>query len=59
MSKKYPVPTVNPKGKHGDRPVNRDLQGSELIEGKHKDLHNNPSYDKRFTDAMKSWKNTK
>ena len=56
MSEKYPVPSVNPNGKHGDRPVTRDLQGSKIINGKHEDLVNNPSYGKRYEEAVKSWK---
>ena len=33
----------------------RDLQGSELINGVHKDLKNNPGYRDRFEKAIDYW----
>ena len=34
-----------------------DLQGGNLINGVHEDLHNNPEYRKRFEKMLKKKKN--
>ena len=48
--------SVRPKPSGPETEVNRDLQGSPIIEGLHKDLHDNPDYAERFKDVSKDWR---